>query len=81
MKRLDILVCERRFVARFWVAAHTTQVVHGPVEGETHSFSVEVRARLHQLHAVQSRVDPEGCHFGSRKPLPAASAVEEVDEE
>lgn len=51
------------FVARFWIATHTTQVVHGPVEGKPHGLSVERRARLHQLQAVQRWVDPEGRHL------------------
>lgn len=65
-----VSVCESRFIARFWIATHTTQVVHGPVEGEPHSFSVEGRARLQQLQSVQRRLDPERGHLGSRKPLP-----------
>lgn len=63
------------------LAAHTVQVVHGSVEGELHSFSDAGGASLRQLDFVERLVDPEGSHLGSRKPLPAALAVEEVDEE
>lgn len=61
-------------------ATDTVQVVDGSVEGELHSFSEAGGARLRQLDSVE-RLDPERSHLRSRKPLPAALAVEEVDEE
>lgn len=63
------------------LAAAAAQVVHGSVEGEPHSFPDAGGASLRQLDFVERLVDPEGSHLGSRKPLPAALAVEEVDEE
>lgn len=67
--------------ARLQLAAHTVQVAHGSVEGEPHSFTDTGGSSLRQLEFVQHLVDPEGSHLGTRKPLPAALAVEEVDEE
>lgn len=68
-------------VPRLGLTADALQVVHGSIEGELHRFTVREAARLLQLHSVQLRVDCEGGHLGFRKPLPAALAVEEVDEE
>lgn len=67
--------------ARLRLAADTPQVVHRPVEGEPHSFSDAGGASFRQLDSVEGLVDPEGGQLGSRKPLPAALAVEEEDEE
>lgn len=67
------------WLLRLW--AEAVQVEGGSVEAEPHSFSEVGAARLRQLHPVQHQTDPQRTHPGPRKPLPAAPAVEEVDEE
>lgn len=74
-------VCDSQAGAWLQLATDLVHVVHGSVEGEPYSFSDAGRVSLHQLDFVEHLIDPKGSHFGSRKPLPAALAVEEVDEE
>lgn len=51
------------------------------MKGGLHCFTDARGAALHQFDLVHSLIDTKGNHLGSRKPLPAALVVEEVDEE